>query len=84
MAEKNLKIGLCVFDETDKPVSSKILEAHWRKDIENEVKDLFGLEFEREISIMLCEKIREGITEEVVHDLLKGIKNETNLCSSVS
>lgn len=75
MESKSCKIGLCILDENNKPIASKILETRWNETITKDLKENFNVEIEREIAIILCEKIRQGITEDIVYDLLKGIKN---------
>jgi hypothetical protein len=84
MESKRCKIGLCILDENNKPVASKILETRWNESITKDLKENFNVEIEREIAIILLSEIKKSITEEVVYNLLKGIKDASNICSSVS
>lgn len=61
---------LCMCDENEKVLSEKLLEVKWSIDLKKDMKELFDLSFENEISRVLSEQIKEGITPDLILDLM--------------
>ena len=68
---KHLKIGICVLDEFDIPVSVKSLDATWTESVVKDLKEKFEVEFGREVSDLISEQLKLMITPNVVYDLIK-------------
>lgn len=71
---KTLKIGLCIFDENNNVISSRTLTSKWHANLDEELREKFGLEIENEIASLISENITKEDVKECLVEMLKEIK----------
>lgn len=70
---KQIKLGVCFFDEKDNIISKKFIDATWSIDLEKDLKEHHDILIKDEISNILTEGFKLALTPEIVKEMLSEI-----------
>ena len=69
---KNVKFALCLLDEDENIVNKRDITTRWTEDIEEDLREKFNVDVNKEIACVVATEIRKNTTEEFIYKLLNG------------
>lgn len=71
---REIKLGICFFDEDDNILATKPLEAKWSIDLEQDLKEKHSIYVLDEIANILTSGLKLSLTPELVKEMLVELK----------
>jgi len=84
---KKLTLAFCFLDEDDNIFVKKDLNVSWTYQGKKDKKELEDISLMNEVTSVIDEQVKIDIDKGVIRELLnelKGIKNENNICTTIS